>query len=233
VFVLFLGGASMAQPAGAPAAAPGTPATVAPAPGPAAPAATGDATGSSTGGYDIRLRSLQERVDTLKGRVFDSKTKLLILREQILHNLIAEARAVIVHVNEASSVLTLDEVLYFLDNEKIYYQSNRDGVLDDKREFTVFNGTLSPGNHFLSVEMVYRGNGKLFTYLSGYIFRIKASFNFYAAKGQEAQVKAVGYEKGGMTTRLEERPSVKFEFLQKKLSADGPSDSGGSGGGNP
>lgn len=196
-------------------AAPGTPAS-----GATAPAAPEGAGAAAAAGYYIRLRTLQERVDDLKSRVFDSKTKLLLLREQILQNLIAEARAVIVHVNEASSALTLEEALYFLDNEKIYFQSNRDGSLDSRREFAIYNGTIGPGNHILSVELVYRGNGKVFTYLSGYVFRIKSSFTFYAAKGQETRVRAVGFEKGGMTTRLEERPSVRFEMQQRKVSAD-------------
>lgn len=176
--------------------------------------------GGGQAGYDIRVKTLREKVDELKNRVFDSKTKLLLLREQILHNLIAEARAVIIHQNDVSAALTLEEVLYFLDNDRIYYQSNRDGTLDEKREFKIYDGAITPGNHILSVEMVYRGNGKVFTYLSGYVFRIKSSFTFFAAKGQETRVRAIGYEKGGMTTKLEERPSVRFEMQQKKLTAD-------------
>ncbi|MBM4395702.1 MAG: dihydrolipoamide acetyltransferase [Deltaproteobacteria bacterium] len=203
-----------------PPAAPAPGAAAAPAEGAGAP---GTPPASASAGYDIRLKSLQERVDDLKSRVFDSKTKLLLLREQILHNLIAEARAVIVHVNDASAALTLEEALYYLDNEKIYYQSNRDGLLDSKKEIAIYNGTIGPGNHLLSVELVYRGNGKVFTYLSGYVFRIKSSFSFYAAKGQETRVKSVGYEKGGMTTRLEERPSVRFEMQQRKVQTAEPS----------
>lgn len=182
---------------------------------------------SSPGGYEVRLRSLQEQVDDLKGRVFDSKTRLMILGEQILNNLIAEARAVIVHGNEASSMLTLEEVLYFLDNQKIYYQSNREGVLDSQREFPIFEGSISPGNHVLSVEMVYRGNGKIFTYLSGYVFRVKSAFPFFAAKGYETRVRAVGFEKGGLTTPLEERPSVRFELQRVKIAAEAEGDGRG------
>jgi len=181
-----------------------------------------DVSPSSGPGYKVRLRGLQERVDDLKSRVFDSKTRLLILGEQILNNVIAESRTVIYHVNDVSSMLTLEEVLYFLDNKKIYYQSNHDGVLDDRREFSIYSGSISPGNHLLSVEMVYRGNGKVFTYLSGYVFRVKSSFNFYAAKGHETRVRSIGYEKGGMAMRLEDRPSVRFEMERVKVSSDIP-----------
>lgn len=182
---------------------------------------------ATQGGYEVRLKSLREQVDDLKGRVFDSKTRLMILGEQILNNLIAEARAVIVHQNDASSMLTLEEVLYFLDNQKIYYQSNREGTLDTQREFAIFDGSISPGNHVLSVELVYRGNGKVFTYLSGYVFRVKSAFNFFAAKGYETRVRSVGFEKGGLTTPLEERPSVRFELQRMKIAADAEGDGTG------
>lgn len=170
--------------------------------------------------YEIRLRTLQERVDDLKSRVFDSKSKLLVLREQILRNLISEARSTIVHVNEASNSLVLEEVVYFLDNEKIYFQSNRDGVLEQQREFEVFAGSIAPGNHIISVEMAFRGKGNVFSYVSGYAFRVRSSFSFFAGKGQDTRVRAVAYEKGGMAARLEDRPSVRFELSHQKVTED-------------
>jgi len=206
-----------ASGAEAPAATSGV---AAPAPAPGAAGVEGQQADAQS--YDIRLKSLRERVDDLKSRVFDSKTKLLLLREQILHNLIAEARARIVHVNDASSALVLEEVLYYLDDAKIYFQSNRDGSLDSTKEIEIYNGTIGPGNHLLTVQMLYRGNGKVFTYLSGYVFKVNSSFSFFAAKGQETYVRSVGYEKGGMTARLEERPSVRFEMQQRKIHATEP-----------
>lgn len=197
--------------------------------GSAAVASSGSGSGEEVG-YDVRLRSLQERVDDLKSRVFDSKTKLMLLREQILHNLIAESRAVIMHVNDMSSSLVLDEVIYYLDNEKVYYQNNRDGSLSRTDEFPIYSDSLAPGNHLLSVEMVYRGNGTLFTYLSGYVFKVKSSFTFFATKGQESRIRVVGFEKGGMAAPLEDRPSVRFELQQRKVVADAPQEDVGESG---
>lgn len=179
--------------------------------------ATVQAPGPGQSGYETRLKSLKEQMEDVKERVFESKTRLMVLGEQILNDLIAEARAVIIHHNDASTMLTLEEVLYFLDNQKIYYQSNREGDLDRRREFPIFQGSISPGNHVLSVEFVYRGNSKVFTYLSGYVFRVKSTFSFYAAKGYETRVRTVGFEKGGLTTPLEERPSVRFELHRAKV----------------
>ena len=170
--------------------------------------------------YDMKLRELEERVVGLKEKVFKSKTRLLLLREQILHNIIAEARAVLVHKNDMSSSFTLEQVLYSLDNDKIYFKDNKDGSLDKSREFEIFNGNVLPGNHALTVELVYRGNGSLFSYIDGYRFKIRSTYTFYAAKGRITRIKIIGYEKGGMTTDLEQKPYLRYDVRQFRYSRE-------------
>ena len=176
----------------------------------------------STPGYDIKIHELEEKVIGLKERIFKTKTRLILLREQILHNVIAEARVVIVHNNDMSNAFTLEQVIYELDGEKIYYSDNHGGVLDDKREFEVFNGNRLPGNHRLSVELIYRGNGTLFSYIDGYVFKIRSSYTFFAAKGRISRIKVVGFEKGGITTDLEQKPYVRYEVQQLRYTGDKP-----------
>jgi hypothetical protein len=173
-------------------------------------------------GYDIKLHELEEKVVGLKERIFKTKTRLILLREQILHNVIAEARVVIVHNNDMSNAFTLEQVIYELDGEKIYYSDNQGGVLDEKREFEVFNGNRLPGNHRLSVELIYRGNGTLFSYIDGYVFKIRSSYTFFAAKGRISRIKVVGFEKGGITTDLEQKPYVRYEVQQLRYTGDKP-----------
>ena len=170
--------------------------------------------------YDIKLREVEERVVDLKEKIFKSKTRLMLLKEQILHNVIAEARAVIIHNNDMGAAFTLDQVLYYLDNEKIYYQDNRDGVLDEKTEFEIFNGNVLPGNHMLSVELIYRGNGALFSYIDGYTFKIRSNYTFYATKGRITRIKVVGYERGGVTADLDEKPYVRYDVQQFRYSRE-------------
>ena len=175
-----------------------------------------------TAGYDIKLHELEEKVVGLKERIFKTKTRLILLREQILHNVIAEARVVIVHNNDMSNAFTLEQVIYELDGEKIYYSDNQGGVLDDRREFEVFNGNRMPGNHRLSVELIYRGNGTLFSYIDGYVFKIRSNYTFFAAKGRISKIKVVGFEKGGITTDLEQKPYVRYEVQQLRYTGNTP-----------
>ncbi len=183
--------------------------------------------------YDMALRELEERVVGLKERIFNTKTRLLLLREQILHNVIAEARAVLIHRNEMGSAFTLEQVLYYMDRDKIYFQDNRDGALDNNDEFEIWSGNLSPGNHLLNVELVYRGNGTLFSYIDGYLFKIRSNYTFYASKGRVTQIRVVGYERGGMTTDLAQKPYVRYDVQQHQYTRDALEEMGGENSTNP
>lgn len=207
-------GAPAATPAAAPAPAASPAPAAAPAPAPAAQ--PGDAQ------YDAKLRSLEEKVVTIKERIFTTKTKLLLIKERLLDNVIAESRTVLVHRNEMGSFFSLKEVIYFLDGKRIYYQDNNNGLLDQRKEFEIYNGTVIPGNHALSVEMTYVGNSELFSYLKGYKFKLKSAYTFYAARGRVTEVAVVGYERGGLGTDLEDKPYIKYEVkqLQNRRDAD-------------
>ena len=208
--------------AAAPAAKPATTAAATPAATPAAaatpakpaakPAAAVPRSGDAQ--YEARLRQIEERVVGIKERIFQTKTRLLLLKEQILDNVIAESRAVLKHKNEMGSFFSLKEVLYYLDGKKIYYQDNSNGLLQKRREFEIYNGSIVPGNHSLTVQLVYRGNSNLFSYLQGYVFKLKSAYTFYAAKGRITEVTVVGFERGGIGTDLEDKPYIKYAVKQ-------------------
>src|SRR5690348_17192581 len=144
----------------APAAAPAaTPAPAAPAaPAPAAPGAPGSgAVASSAGQSSVRLRDLERRVNELKEQIFRSKARLNLLKETVLHGVIAGARAVITHRNEMGSMYEPISYVYSLDGNQIYPVGSEPAKLDQK-EFEIYNGSLTPGNHTLSVQLVYQGN---------------------------------------------------------------------------
>jgi hypothetical protein len=197
----------------APAAAPpaSAPPPSAPAPAPAdASAPTGGSSGQ--GSYTVRLHDLERRVNELKEQIFRSKARLNLLKETVLHGVIAGARAVITHRNEMGSLYTPIRYVYGLDGQEIYSKSDDSGKLSDQKEIEVFNGSLTPGNHTLSVEMVYQGNGYgVFSYLKGYKFTARRSLTFTAPEGKQMQLKVVGFEKGNpVTTDPKDRPAVDF-----------------------
>jgi hypothetical protein len=221
---MFLGGnVGAADPAPAtPAAAPAATGTAAPGLPPAAPASPSTAPASPVpppttnvtpgGSYTVRLHDLERRVDELKEQIFRSKARLNLLKETVLHGVIAGSRAIITHRNEMGSMYTPIRYVYALDGQEIFSKSDESGKLADQKEIEIFNGSIAPGNHTLSVQMVYQGNGYgVFSYLKGYKFTAKSSRTFTAADGKQLQLKVVGYEKGNaVTTDPKDRPAVDF-----------------------
>jgi len=167
--------------------------------------------------YAVRLRGLEEQVNELKERIFRSKARLLLLRETVLNGVISGARAKLVHRNDMGSAFKLEELSYALDGSPLINKTAGDGGLDDRREIELFNGSIVPGNHNLSVYMLFRGNGYgVFSYLRGYTFKIQSSYAFTAEEGKVTTVRAVAYEKGGFTTDLQDRVAIRYDVETKQ-----------------
>jgi len=201
--------AEAADSAPAPAAAPAGDAAPAPGAAPAGAAAAGGA--ADQGAYTVRLRSLEKNVNELKEQIFRTKARLNILKETVLGGVIGASRAIIRHKNEMGSSFRVIKAVYALDGVQIYSKSDDTGRLAEMTEFDIYNGAIQPGSHTLTVLMLYQGNGfGVFSYLKGYKFTAKSSHTFVAGEAKTTGITVVGYEKGNMTTKMEDRPQVDF-----------------------
>lgn len=163
------------------------------------------------GTYAVRLRDLEQRINELKEQIFRSKARLSLLAETVLEGVVGGGQAVIVHENRMSQSYKLVRVVYALDGAPIFTEADEEGSLDEQKEFEVYNGSISPGEHTLTVNLEYRGHGYgVFAYLKGYRFKVRSMYTFTVPEGRVATVHVVGYEKGGPTTALEERPAVRY-----------------------
>ena len=81
------------------------------------------------------------------------------------------------------------------------------GALADQKDIPIFSGSMPPGDHTIQVALTFQGNGYgVFSYLRGYKFEVKSSHSFTAVEGKTLTVTATAFEKGGVTTPLEQRP---------------------------
>ncbi len=196
-------GAQTEEPA--PDASAPTPDEAAPAPAPAA------AEPIDAGTYAVRLRDLEQRINELKEQIFRSKARLSLLAETVLEGVVGGGQAVIVHENRMSEGFKLVRVMYALDGAPIFTKADEEGAIGEQKEFEVYNGSIVPGEHTLTVNLEYRGHGYgVFSYLKGYRFKVRSTYTFSVPEGRVASLVVVGYEKGGPTTPLEERPAVRF-----------------------
>jgi len=89
-----------------------------------------------------------------------------------------------------------------------------------------------PGEHTLSIILQYRGHGYgIFSYLKGYSFKTRSSRTFSVNEGKAIKLQVVGYEKGGVTTPLEQRPGVRYienvsEYENPREAKDSSSEQG-------
>jgi hypothetical protein len=204
---------------------PGTPPAAGTTPPPAttpAPATEGTAVASSESPPGIRLRRLEQRVQELKEQAWRVKARVGMLKEAVLGGGIG-ARSRIAHQNKMGGSFRLVKVLYALDGTQIYSRTDDTGKLDENKDFEVFSGPIAPGNHTLSVLLVYRGWGfGVFEYLKKYKFTVRSSHTFTAAEGKATDITVVGYEKGGATTPMEKRPAIDFKVSVVSEGAEQP-----------
>ncbi len=173
-----------------------------------------------TRAYDHKLRALEERVVNLKEKIFRTKTRLLLLKERILNDVIAEARLVVNHLDDMGGSFKPVQVYYRLDGEDLKLLDNATGALDTDEPVEIFAGNVAPGNHNLQVEMIYRGDSAVFTYMNDYVFKLRANYTFYATKGKITTVTSKGYLKGDVTYELTDRPSITFGVGQRSYTKE-------------
>ena len=79
------------------------------------------------------------------------------------------------------------------------------------REIPIFHGSVTPGEHTLQVLLKMRGSGfGVFSYLRGYKFDVKSSHTFTLEKGKAVHLKVIAWEKGDVTTPIEQRPAIRY-----------------------
>lgn len=195
------------------------PPAVAPSPAPSE-AAPAQATPAQTAdeAFQTRVKTLEEQVVDLKEKIFRTKARLLLLQETVIGgDLSSGARAVIYHRNEMGAQFILESVAYALDGAPIYTKVDTQGELDKREEFEIFNGRIVPGNHQIAVRMVYRGHGYgIFSYLEGYKFKLQSNQTFTAEAGKVTTMKVVGFEKGGITADIKEKPAIRYDISTAK-----------------
>jgi hypothetical protein len=196
-----------------------------------APSATGSATTVATGTtgamdgatYAVRLRDLEQRINELKEAIRRSHTRLALLSESILSGITAAALAEVVFENDMSSAFRLKRIVALYDGAPLATKTDERDQIGDQKEIPLYAELVQPGDHTLQVLLEYQGNGYgIFSYLKGYKFEVRSSRSFTAIEGKTIQLRVIGYEQGGPTTPLEERPAVRYvEKMQVGVGAAG------------
>ncbi len=171
--------------------------------------------------YDVRIRELETKVDDLKEKVFRSKSRIVLLKETVLTGNLAGSRAIVSHINDIGGAYVLKRIHYALDGSRIYNKADKDGELDDEDSIELFNGSITPGTHRISILMELKGSGYgVFSYMDGYKFTIQDSCDFSAQEGQSTILKVRLFDRGGAMEAYEKRPGIECVVNSVQLSGD-------------
>jgi len=161
--------------------------------------------------YAVRLKDLEQRIDELKEQIRRSHTRLSLLTDTILSGGLAGSRSEIMFQNDMSAAFRLVRALFVLDGAVQYNKSDDSGALAEQKEIPIFSGSIPPGDHTAQTLLQFQGSGYgVFSYLKGYKFEVRSSHSFTAVEGKTLALQIIAYEKGGVTTPLEERPAVRY-----------------------
>ena len=73
----------------------------------------------------------------------------------------------------------------------------------------------------MSVVLEFRGHGYgIFSYLKGYSFTTKSSRTFTIGEAKQLILEVISYEKGNVTTPLNERPEIRYKEEIGELQRD-------------
>lgn len=162
--------------------------------------------------YGLRVKELETKIDDLKEKVFQSKTRIVLLREKLLSGNLAGSKAVIIHKTELGSAWRLTKAIYNLDGTRVFALKDEKGGLAEKDSFEVYDGGLSPGNHKVTVFLKYEGTSLgIFPYFKGYGGDMRAVCDITAKEGKVSRVEVAIFPKGGIAESIEKRPNVRCD----------------------
>lgn len=185
---------------------------------PTATSGSASASAGATGGLDgstyvVRLRDLEQRIDELKEQIRRSHTRLSLLSDTILSGGVGGARAEITFKNDISNAFRLTGAVFVLDGVVQYNKQDdsESGMLASQKEIPIFSGSIPPGDHSLQVVLHLHGYGYgVFSYLRSYKFDVRSSHTFTVTEGKTVGLEVIAWEKGDVTTPLEQRPAIRF-----------------------
>ena len=77
---------------------------------------------------------------------------------------------------------------------------------------------MTPGPHTVAVTLHYRGNGMgIFPYFEGYRFIVRSSTTINVSAARQTRIVVRAVSQGDITTRVRDKPSVRFDVQSGSL----------------
>jgi hypothetical protein len=156
--------------------------------------------------YEVKLRELRERVEELHQQLRMAQVRAAMAAGAV--SSVATGAPVAIDVRDVTtSALIVTGIRVWLDDELVYVRSSGDGALGEARAASAFHGVVVAGDHTVRVQVLLAGNGAVLPYMRAYHFEINADRRL-SVDHLPARVDIRIYERGDVTTPLEQRPAL-------------------------
>lgn len=165
--------------------------------------------------HAVKLQDVRTRTDEVKAELRRIHTQLAGISDQVFRTE-SGAKTEIRFKNEISDAYRLVHVTALLDGKPLYEKEG--DTLADAKDLPLFSGALVTGDHVLSLQLTFKGNGYgIFKYLEGYTFAVKSTHGMTVGGAGPVNIGVVAFEKGDKTTPLDLRPAVEWrESMPRK-----------------
>ena len=158
----------------------------------------------------LDTKALQEKVDAMRNRVFDAKSKLIETTKDEAAANAPLSYLTMQHKNKMSARFNILSLTYILDGKRVY--SGYDLFRTKKDIYPVFNEYVAPGHHEIFVEMVCSGSeDSAFNYLKDYRIKVQNRYAFVIPNTKRMVLDVSSFESGSIFTSFKDRPTFKFE----------------------
>lgn len=174
-----------------------------------------DAGMSSDREFRQNLKDLEGRIESLKERVIETKSRLLNYSQKVAKGFAAGTQVALQLQNELGSDFLVEKISFFLDGHQVYL---KEFDLEDKViELDVYRGSVLPGRHRIDVELIVRGDEGVFDFGHDARLKLESGEYFNANEGKVLQIGLVMFDRGGAFKKIDSRPGMRFDIEERDV----------------
>lgn len=165
------------------------------------------------------IKALQEQLELIKERLVQYRARLLELKDQLALTKMAVISASLKYHDEVGGTFELLEVHFYLDGFEIYKASGAE--VRKAKEIQIYQGSLLPGEHLVSAELLYSGKGYgVFSYMKKNVYRVRSRYTFSVDEGEEVELNIVSLDKGSLMGSVGERLKLEYKLNKKSIAPE-------------
>lgn len=174
-----------------------------------------DAGMSSDREFRQNLKDLENRIESLKERVIETKSRLLNYSQKVAKGFAAGTQVALQLQNDLGGDFQVEKISFFLDGHQVYLKEF--DLEDPVIELDVYRGSVLPGRHRIDVELIVRGDEGMFDFGHGARLKLESGEYFNANEGKVLQIELVMFDRGGVFKKIDSRPGMRFDIEERDV----------------